>query len=300
MKSSMVKKKKSRLNLLTQLAYKYDPRIIMEEEKIKLQREKEKQAFLEQKQKEKLEAEQKLIEYKRQQEENQKKMQEDLARQKEELIKNIINLGESLSLSLTKDDIFNIQLNAKLDNMRNLISEDQKFTTTEEELKNYKSLTSQYFGIKYQDNKTLEESMQWKKEEVIALQKASKKFPGGTRNRWDRISEIVSTKPQNQIIQMCHYLTTNPSIRIDGDIDLYQILYKSKKQENAKKKEEEKPVAKANNDEDTWTDEQQKSLETALKKYPASLSANERWTSISKDVEGKNKKQCVERFKYLS
>merc|ERR1712032_1806334 len=166
MKSSMVKEEKSRLNLLTQLAYKYDPRIIMEEEKIKLQREKEKQAFLEQKQKEKLEAEQKLIEYKRQQEENQKKMQEDLARQKEELIKNIINLGESLSLSLTKDDIFNIQLNAKLDNMRNLISEDQKFTTTEEKLKNYKSLTSQYFGIKYQDNKTLEESMQWKKEEV--------------------------------------------------------------------------------------------------------------------------------------
>ena len=206
MKSSMVKEEKSRLNLLTQLAYKYDPRIIMEEEKIKLQREKEKQAFLEQKQKEKLEAEQKLIEYKRQQEENQKKMQEDLARQKEELIKNIINLGESLSLSLTKDDIFNIQLNAKLDNMRNLISEDQKFTTTEEKLKNYKSLTSQYFGIKYQDNKTLEESMQWKKEEVIALQKASKKFPGGTRNRWDRISEIVSTKPQNQIIQILRHV----------------------------------------------------------------------------------------------
>ena len=63
------------------------------------------------------------------------------------------------------------------------------------------------------------------------------------------------------------------------------------------KKEEEKKVEI---DENAWSDEQQKCLETALKTYPATLSANERWTSISKDVEGKNKKQCVERYKYLS
>jgi hypothetical protein len=41
-------------------------------------------------------------------------------------------------------------------------------------------------------------------------------------------------------------------------------------------------------------------LEGALKKYPASLPANERWTNISKEVQGKNKKQCVDRYKYLS
>jgi hypothetical protein len=37
-----------------------------------------------------------------------------------------------------------------------------------------------------------------------------------------------------------------------------------------------------------------------LKKYPSSMNANERWTEISKEVPGKNKKQCVERYKYLS
>jgi len=226
-------------------------------------------------------------------------MAENLAREKEEMLKNIINLGESLSINLSKDDIFNIQLNAKLENMKNLLAEIDKLETKENKVKSYKMLTKQYFGIKYNDNIALEESMMWKKEEVIALQKASKKFPGGTKNRWEKIGEIVNTKPQNQIIQMCHYLTTNPSIRIDGDIDLYQILYKTKKVEKKrgrKKKVEVKPV----NDEDAWSDEQQKALEAALKKYPASLSANERWTNISKDVPGKNKKQCVERYKYLS
>ena len=51
---------------------------------------------------------------------------------------------------------------------------------------------------------------------------------------------------------------------------------------------------------DYWTDEQQKALEIALKRYPSSLSANERWSNISKDVTGKNKKQCIDRYKYLS
>jgi hypothetical protein len=37
-----------------------------------------------------------------------------------------------------------------------------------------------------------------------------------------------------------------------------------------------------------------------LKKYPSSLSANERWAEIAKDVPGKTKKQCVDRYKHLS
>ena len=48
-----------------------------------------------------------------------------------------------------------------------------------------------------------------------------------------------------------------------------------------------------------WTAEQQKLLEEALKKFPSSLPANERWTNISKHV-GKTKRQCVDRYKYLA
>lgn len=53
-------------------------------------------------------------------------------------------------------------------------------------------------------------------------------------------------------------------------------------------------------DPNAWNDNQQKQLEAALKKYSKSLSANERWSKIAKDVDGKDKKDCVERYKVLS
>lgn len=54
------------------------------------------------------------------------------------------------------------------------------------------------------------------------------------------------------------------------------------------------------NAEDFWSEDQQKALENALKKYPNSIAANERWAKISQDVPGKSKKQCVDRFKYIA
>ncbi len=218
MKSSRVKEEKGRINSLVAQAYKWDPRIRQEEEKLRPIREKEKQEFLAQKQRDKEQEEIRLKEYKKQQEENLKKQQELLAREKEELIKNTINLGESLGINLSKDDIFLVQLNAKLDSLKNILNENEKCQTKQEKIKCYKNMTNSILGIKYSDNSSLEESMIWKKDEVIALQKASKKLPVGTKNRWEKIGEMVTTKSQNQIIQMAHYLTTNPTIRIEGDI----------------------------------------------------------------------------------
>lgn len=93
--------------------------------------------------------------------------------------------------------------------------------------------------------------------------------------------------------------------------DLYQILYKTKKSttedkaKETKKADDEKKLEASKetdneNKEDLWSEDQQKALEAALKKHPSSLSANERWANIAKDVPGKNKKQCVDRYKYLS
>lgn len=92
---------------------------------------------------------------------------------------------------------------------------------------------------------------------------------------------------------------------------MYQFLYKSKKPnsdaEKGKKAEEEKKQQQqqesqkeSENKDEVWSEEQQKALETALKKHPSSLSANERWGNIAKEVPGKNKKQCVDRYKYLA
>ena len=58
-------------------------------------------------------------------------------------------------------------------------------------------------------------------------------------------------------------------------------------------KEEEKKEAKQ------WTKEEQKALELAIKKYPSSLPAAERWKKIAEEIPGKTRtpKDCVERVK---
>ena len=54
----------------------------------------------------------------------------------------------------------------------------------------------------------------------------------------------------------------------------------------------------AGTDEDAWSQDQQKSLETALSQFPKGTS--ERWERIAGKVEGKSKEQCMLRFKFLA
>ncbi|ETP38381.1 hypothetical protein F442_14001 [Phytophthora nicotianae P10297] len=48
-----------------------------------------------------------------------------------------------------------------------------------------------------------------------------------------------------------------------------------------------------------WTEAQQRALDLALKKYPASMDKKERWTSIANEVEGRSLNECIDRFKML-
>lgn len=48
-----------------------------------------------------------------------------------------------------------------------------------------------------------------------------------------------------------------------------------------------------------WSEVQQKALDKALKKYPATFDKKIRWLSIASEVDGKSLNECIDRFKYL-
>ena len=301
MKAALLKEEKMRIDNLTNIAYKRDPRIIEEERRIQKEKEEEKRqrAILKQKQKEEEELKRQML--MKQHEEEKERKREMKIKEKEELSNKILNIIKENNIKTNDDDIFQFNINSKNESLKEFIEKIEKVDKKDlkkEIIENCKSI----FGMKLKDEKKEEEEKKesiWTKEEMFLLQKGVKKFPAGTKKRWDRIKEIVKTKNEDEIIQMTHYLTINPNIKIEGDINLKELLQKKKKNNDKKeeKKEDKKEEKKSN--ESNWTAEEQKLLEEALKKFPSSLPANERWTNIAKHV-GKTKRQCVDRYKYLA
>ncbi|KAG6574653.1 uncharacterized protein IUM83_10941 [Phytophthora cinnamomi] len=83
---------------------------------------------------------------------------------------------------------------------------------------------------------------------------------------------------------------------------------------NAKRDREEKPrravvvqlgvptesaIMAVNEHSGEWSDEQQRALDLALKKYPDSMDKKGRWTSIANEVDGRTLNECIERFQLL-
>ena len=224
MKATMLKDEKQRLVNLINLAYKNDPRIREFEEKIRIKKEKERKERLEQKLKEQKEEEERILKMKIERDEQLKKKQEELQREKEYLQLAVKNIVAEHNFILTEDQFFQIQLNANNENLRLIFSELEACGKDSALLiKTFKNLANTHFAFKFQDE--TKDSTLWRKEEIVMLQKAVKKYPAGTKNRWERISEMVKTKPTNQIIQFAHILATNPNIKFDEE-PIVRILLK--------------------------------------------------------------------------
>ena len=119
----------------------------------------------------------------------------------------------------------------------------------------------------------------WSKDELSALAKAVKKYPPGGANRWEAIALFINNvcKPQN------------PRSK-EECIEKYNQIANAVPGKQAENKQ---------TCGDAWSDEQDRQLQEGLKTYPATMDKNERWTFIAKGVDGKSKKECVERFKAI-
>ena len=216
MKATLLKEEKQRIINLVNLDYKNDPRIKEYEEKLLIKKEKEKKERLEQKLKEQKEEEERLLKMKIEREEQIKKKQEELQRERESLLLAVKNLVAEHNFILTEDQFFQIQLNAKNDVLRTVYSDLEACGKDSTLLiKTFKTLANTHFAFKLQDE--TKESTLWKKDDIVQLQKAVKKFPAGVKNRWEKITEMVKTKPTNQVIQFAHILATNPNIKFDEE-----------------------------------------------------------------------------------
>ena len=304
MKASMKKEEILRIDTLTNIAYKRDPRIIEEEKRLEKEKEEEKKRRAIERQKQREEEEIKRQKMIKQNEEEKQRLKKKKLEEKEEMEKNIINIIKINNINMNEDDLFQFKLNSKNDSLKEFLEHIIKYEKEDINIKKKEIIEKckTLFGMKFKEEIKEEKEKEsiWTKEEMFLLQKGVKKYPAGTKKRWDKIKEIVKTKNEEEIVQMAHYLVINPNIKIEGNINLKELLQKEKKEKNENNEEKQKKVEKTETStEINWTNDEQKLLEEALKKFPSSLPTNERWTNISKHV-GKTKKQCVERYKYLA
>ena len=136
---------------------------------------------------------------------------------------------------------------------------------------------------------------EWTKQELSALAKGVKKYPPGGANRWDQIAHFINN--------LCKQ---DDPRRKEECIEKYNAIASGAgptASSNAASKA--KPGSKSTNEKDSsnasadWSDEQDKQLQEGLAKFPSSMEKNERWKAIANCVAGKNKKECVQRFKAI-
>ena len=127
--------------------------------------------------------------------------------------------------------------------------------------------------------KTPVAATEWSTEEQKALEAALKKYPASDNKRWDKVAADVG-KTRKQVIKRCK-----------------EIREQVKGGKPAPVASEVKaPEAAPTRAIAEWTVVEQKALEVALKKYPAS--DNERWDKVAADV-GKTRKQVIKRCKEI-
>ena len=150
------------------------------------------------------------------------------------------------------------------------------------------------------------ELMDWTADELQLLTRGMQKFPVGTYKRWEVIQGLIGgSRTVPQIIEMSKRVASQkviePAVMVGSrkhaetaaapDVDY--------ERQAAVKAEPAAPVVESKTVGNEWSAQQQKQLEDAMKQYPATLAAAERWALIADAVEGKTKNQCVARFKYI-
>mmetsp|Transcript_30572 Transcript_30572/g.39397 ORF Transcript_30572/g.39397 Transcript_30572/m.39397 type:complete len:641 (-) Transcript_30572:232-2154(-) len=173
----------------------------------------------------------------------------------------------------------------------------------------------------------------WNKEELSWLAKGARKFPAGSANRWETVANYINQQmrlanPKSKEGCLAKYTqiqqsnfkasqeeegssggsgggdkaatatstnTTNTPTKNTGGAAAAETPSPTKNTTTTTTTAAAAAVVPT----DKWEKSQQKQLEDALRKYPSTMDKADRWNAVTKEVEGKTKKQCIERFKFL-
>jgi len=161
----------------------------------------------------------------------------------------------------------------------------------EEEEDDYDELEEDLYGDVTKKRKN-DGPRPWTEEDMLTLTKLLAKFPGGTSNRWDRIADEMDrpvseiTKKTKEAQKKMHQYTSGTNMYSCSTVVTQR---KGKTEETTK--DDKKEV-------DEWSQTQQKLLEVALKKI--GKDEENRWDKIAETVEGKTKRQCMLRYKFIA
>lgn len=133
----------------------------------------------------------------------------------------------------------------------------------------------------------------WTDEDLSELARLTKKYPGGTQDRWEIIAESMG-RNVSEVTFMAYKLKDN-AYHTPGETEK---IVENINKELSKKVKTKSTVSEQQTTEKNWTQDQQKALEAAIQKYPK-RGNEDRWAKIANCVPEKTKEECQARYKYL-
>lgn len=133
----------------------------------------------------------------------------------------------------------------------------------------------------------------WTDEDLGELTRLTKKYPGGTVDRWEIIAEAMFRNVSE--VTFMAYKLKDSAYQSPGETDK---LVENINKELSKKIKTKAAVTPVADQTEKWSQEQQKALEAAIQKYPK-RGNEDRWIKIANSVPGKTKEECQVRYKYL-
>uniref|UniRef100_H2YKK6 DnaJ homolog subfamily C member 1 n=1 Tax=Ciona savignyi TaxID=51511 RepID=H2YKK6_CIOSA len=162
----------------------------------------------------------------------------------------------------------------------------------------------------YEEPRKRSKKGEWSEDDQSQLVKLMAKYPGGTEERWVKISKEIGRSvhdvttrarisrnigPSKQSVVTSKQLTKTKLIIPNDDITTRSNGLIEEESSGPQLRDSPEPE-----EEDTlsWSQPQQKLLEMSLTQFPKSSA--ERWDKIAKCVPGKSKQQCIARYRFLA